>query len=1304
MAPRKKCSICGSRQWRKNGVGLVTCSEGHVLQHFINESEEADDVGTHVMRKRTLKSHRRKKEGTSRADPKLYHGDRARFHYYQCLQLLFRKQVTALIGLWNLPPGFETICRDLWAFHLNLIPRPPPAEPFHYTREQEGYQQKPEEVGEGSDPSGPEKEGIDHPLQNAAAAPDENLSASEDEMFVPEIAVLLEENSEVSSTDDGSSGDERRTRNNVHTSNNPFVSRADRPENTIALLVLACWTIRLPVIYMDFINAIESYSLPYLDHIRSLPPSLACHLTKHAVQALSPHHAPKTLSLHRLASRLASRFYDTYDIAIPELNTAPVLWRAVQECFGGTPMLYVLTKTVGNVLSLGLSLRGSLAPSLCSDRRDADTEKYDNAPPEVRLVATAIVVLKLRSRLPRSADDAACAFPALNEFLAAVREADRAERDINSRPHRSFLLHHHPMRRLASLLVASSRRTDRSDAPSSTSQDDDSRPRLPQKKSRVFSLSRKHLSSMDPVSLPPLIATDFANSSSSSSSGSTTLRTPDDDGLPRRPSKKGSWKSWLGGKDATFSDHTEERHTPWQSSQNMPLPPNSSSTEMDSTSLQSDDPYGSDGIPTTLYSPQQMTTARANARTMITNSLVPQHTSAPLFQSPEAISFPRSCHNRRHLRHRETLESELHKKSLLARLDRLSPSAESSIVSLASKSVPPKPQSHWKFQDDVFPSADSVNFHSRGLENWVSRPCFEDRLQLWTCSETDEIVRIRIPGSHFGVAALEFSESLELLAGTLLESDEDVEPDVTFDPTSQFTLPPLTLNLDPPAAQMKEPESGPLTLPSDMSQTKDSPAKPSPSQQTSAASLTLPNTLSPAQQVKEPTSSGSATNDPVPKRGVRFADDDGKDDQIPLGYVLRIRKNKEQKAQFLREERARRARVAQLSTENRHPTTTSQVSRVITRRQPLRPPLRPLISLHEPLKPQKPATVSQVVGEEERLRREVEKIEMEKLKRSRELARKQAEERERAYAEELQAARARREAVRAGRPLLESASLSPRAADRSRSGSRDSMHLSLRGSNVSHKYTPELVFTPVSPHGGSPSSSVPATPGSQYSFSRPPSLYSAHTASSEDVRGRDGRLGSRRMSVLSDTTKGISLHPPYDPRMSFNPYVWTGVPPVPPMPAIPMVNGMPFYGVDMPLLPPTPPFMMNEFGVRSRSYTGSPGQSPLQSSTSLPRQYSSEGANSSSRNSSSHSFGSHQRRSSDDAPRVSRSPGGSRSGSYTDVRGSKTSASMRGAPSQSPQRSSFVVPEPKRSSSLRPVSGAYPSVPPAQVRRRTAAS
>lgn len=54
------------------------------------------------------------------SEPKIvYHGERARFHYYQCLQLVLRKQIVALIALWDLPAEFEVgVLRSLAGCHF----------------------------------------------------------------------------------------------------------------------------------------------------------------------------------------------------------------------------------------------------------------------------------------------------------------------------------------------------------------------------------------------------------------------------------------------------------------------------------------------------------------------------------------------------------------------------------------------------------------------------------------------------------------------------------------------------------------------------------------------------------------------------------------------------------------------------------------------------------------------------------------------------------------------------------------------------------------------------------------------------------------------------------------------------------------------------------------------------------------------------------------------------------------------------------------------------------------------------------
>lgn len=112
-------------------------------------------------------------------------------------------------------------------------------------------------------------------------------------------------------------------------------------------------------------------------------------------------------------------------------------------------MLYNLTKTLARVLSLPLTLHHSLAPSLPrGSKRDPDSHKYDNVPPEVAFVATGIIVLKMvygfdgksryaitypvailtltAPRLPAGPNDPICSLPTLGDYLPLVRELESA--------------------------------------------------------------------------------------------------------------------------------------------------------------------------------------------------------------------------------------------------------------------------------------------------------------------------------------------------------------------------------------------------------------------------------------------------------------------------------------------------------------------------------------------------------------------------------------------------------------------------------------------------------------------------------------------------------------------------------------------------------------------------------------------------------------------------------------------------------------------------------------------------------------
>jgi hypothetical protein len=253
---------------------------------------------------------------------------------------------------------------------------------------------------------------------------------------------------------------------------------------------------------------------------------------------------------------------------------------------------------------------------------------------------------------------------------------------------------------------------------------------------------------------------------------------------------------------------------------------------------------------------------------------------------------------------------------------------------------------------------------------------------------------------------------------------------------------------------------------------------------------------------------------PSPRRGVRFAENVEKDDTIPLGYILRHRKRREEKTLFLRRERERRD--------------------------------------HEEEK---------LRHEAERHQWEQEKQQWQKEKRTIEGAKRQKQ-----FAEEIAAARVRRES------LYAMPSSQPKEQDRK---PREAYSRPTYDSRRQTESPPQT--RPSHPRNDSSSSSKPGSLHQSESagtiVSRPASTYSAV---SEDVRTRMSR-NSRRGSVISESSQRSVVSPVYA-------YGWPSVPPMPqvlPIPVYPAVQTMPImpqFPLDMPLLPPTAPFMRQQYG------------------------------------------------------------------------------------------------------------------------------
>ncbi|KAI0832391.1 hypothetical protein BC628DRAFT_1414696 [Trametes gibbosa] len=784
------------------------------------------------------------------------------------------------------------------------------------------------------------------------------------------------------------------------------------------------------------------------------------------------------------------------------------------------------------------------------------------------------------------------------------------------------------MRRIAA--VFASKRSDRSDAASSTaaSNPDHSLPAQKQQPvkphTRFFrSISRKS-KPVDPVVNRLNSSELHPPSSSSSSSGAPT--TPDDDrgSLLRAPVSK----AWLPLPPLPVDQHssTSSLHrpelTPHDRSSFHSTPRPRAAPSRQSTLDTEDDSSDESSAALDLSRPPERSTPLAAPDFLLaltSNRLHPPFVPPPLLRIPSKPSFPRSCNARRSLPYADSLESSMHRARLQRRLQRgdLTPSEKRSIASFVGRrSVPKEPLSLQLDDNAVDPTY--IKPFSAGLRKWADRPCFEDRLQVLLAEDvppgsTPTWARVA-PATGFGVAALEYSVALELLAG-LYEEDAprpeeppasepgpidvpldflrlDTQLSLDLSPLPSPSSSPMTLSpsspFEPhsPASSLTGPgpatthAAGPALVPPanphSASRNHNYKASPSPlrMEATTPTSVTSPVPSASSTIVASPRSIPGLASPPASappvlksalKQGVRFAEGEkeDKDDGLPFGYVQRIKQKREEKARFLQAERERR----------RHDDERRK-------------------------------------HEEEKRKWEEERAAWEREKRSIEEERKK-----RMYADEIAAARNRRESQRFGalgamtgeglatgqwdrseraRPEREGSSTHSRAAYDStgypfgavRHGSDTSIHQS------KSPRTPGSV-------SGSPSESRPGSiygsaniPGS----SRPSSMYSGPptpSSSQQDVRLRERRVSSsRRTSMVSESGAPMPLAMPPMPM----PPMWgMNMNVVPPMQGMPMgmTVPMPMYGgMDMPLLPPSPPFMMQQYGYRPNSQNSSRSSQP----------------------------------------------------------------------------------------------------------------
>ncbi|KAJ3901210.1 hypothetical protein F5879DRAFT_347861 [Lentinula edodes] len=674
--------------------------------------------------------------------------------------------------------------------------------------------------------------------------------------------------------------------------------------------------------------------------------------------------------------------------------------------------------------------------------------------------------------------------------------------------------------------------------------------------------------------------------SSASSAGSVNLQTPEDIPISLVNSKK-TWIPWRAKKSGTIkaNGRHESNWTPLPPPLLHTPPPGTRApivTHNDPNSDSESDAYGEEDDPRPIkpvlakpiITPASQSKAQAVLQALIQNSLISRPSSAPFVVQPGAPPYPRSSNRSRSVPSTNSLARTVLKRRMLQRLQDANPTSfeAKEIIALSTRDTPrlEAPIDIDMIDENALSTFDHTASFSIGLRSWINRPPFEDRFSVWSVVDGNITCQRVSNTPGFALAALEFSEAIEAEADVFgdippfqssAESHLNVRSAAISDAPSSSSS--ASSHISSSASHSRSIPSPQLLAPSPLrnqastlsTSSSDGPQKEPLIQVLSATLPASKNTTSasPASLTEMTETSSPASNHNAIKRGVRFVEEE-KDENIPIGYVMRHKKQREEKARFLREQKEKRE-------------FEEERARV----------------------------------EEERKKRDAErrKWEQERLVWEREKRLKDEERKRKQYAEEVTAARQRAESSRMGMRSSSSASL--REPERNLLASKRSSRGS-EGPPTPRRQASESFSRDQSPVNSRPPS-IASGAGYFPMNSGPSSIHS-----SEDVR-----------SIRPQST--AFYIPPVPPIPQFNPYQSA-------------------FPLDMPLLPPAAPFMVNQYSRRQShsSQSSSRQRVPSNSSTeSLNRHsvHNREGSSprESSNSSSSSPHRTHQRRTSDDSTR-----------------------------------------------------------------------
>lgn len=451
---KPRCPLCGSRRFRRDpDTSMVVCDQGHVLQGF--REETADDGETFDPSQNLSQRTRRRlrvsgsdyvsKKRRSTAIRGTWSSDRARYLFYQCLQLILRLQIEAVKNSIPNCPGeeLESVCRDLWAFYVSMQDK---LQPQPYL-----------EASENLDSQTKGKESKSRSMERAKQAEREAMLQEEedesqrfdDQLRLMGLAEEGEETDDLRSTEAGDISamdtDDERLGGGDDEDKRAYVESGAKNLTILTCIVyLGLITLRVPIRWNDLRLLLLDQKVPFLHAIYLLPRTMTRALPFQYAERLNGKKVPSLDKFHHVSVKLANDLHDKFKITFPEMNALPILWRCTQDLLL-PPTIYCAAKRLiayceiplvavqesCSTLSLGQEKqtpRNRKASSVLDSRLGVSLQ-YASVPREVVLMTSIVLVIKMRYGLdgeerfeePRIADIwSGC--PPLMPWLSALEE------------------------------------------------------------------------------------------------------------------------------------------------------------------------------------------------------------------------------------------------------------------------------------------------------------------------------------------------------------------------------------------------------------------------------------------------------------------------------------------------------------------------------------------------------------------------------------------------------------------------------------------------------------------------------------------------------------------------------------------------------------------------------------------------------------------------------------------------------------------------------------------------------------------